>query len=126
MDFLLWLKALQADGRLLRIIIDEVHTVLLDYDWHKAVDLILQLSCVPCTPIITLTTTLAPFSERAFFEKLCILCNTTVIQASSTVRANIWYSIIMVEGNANNTADQIVSNIQTKHLLQDKECGIIF
>ena len=124
-DFVLWLQALQTAGRLSRIILDEAHTILLDHDWRKSLDLIPHLMQVKDTPIISLTATLAPFSEAAFFQRLHIPTNTRVIRAPSTARPNIEYRVTEVDGVAADVESHVCDIVRSTFLI-GSERGIIF
>ena len=122
-EFSDWITGQCAHGHLSRIIIDEAHTALIDFGWRKPLDLVAQVRAAAGVPVVLLTATLAPFSERALFDRLYLPDTTHVIRAPSTARPNIRYRLTEI---SDTDIVKTVIHAVRKVELKDGERGIIF
>lgn len=89
--FLAYAYALEAQGRLARIVVDECHLVHTAADYRKAMDQVRQLRALGC-PILCLTATLPPPLQPAL--EAALLLQRPLYIRSPTTRVDLAYGVV--------------------------------
>jgi len=108
--FTAYMMSLQACGLLRRIFIDECHTVMVDAGYRKRLRELGTVGRYGC-PIVLLTATLPVRLER-WFRELMHAEDAQIIRAS-TVKRNIRYRVVQLEGGWDKMQDEVVQLVIT-------------
>lgn len=122
-DLLANLQLLSDQGKLARIVVDEVHLAITwsdfrssMYDVHR-----LRMQKNSPVPLLLLSATVPIAMEEQL--KVCFSSNFVTFRSDSTIRPNLKYSVVQCK-DANCMAMAITNRIVDKNLYQF--CGVIY